>query len=168
MFIEYLKYFAAAIVLFLIQKTFIPLISIELVTPDLPILLVIFIAIQRGQIYGVVSGFIYGLIIDIFASSFLGLNSLSYLISGFIAGYFYEENRAKEMLQSYLFIFVMFLSIFLSNLIFYVIFIQGMKELPFGFLLLKYCVGSTFYTLIFGIIFMFILSRGKIKITNEG
>jgi rod shape-determining protein MreD len=164
---EYLKYFLAAIILFLMQKTFIPLINIEMVTPDLPILLVVFIAIRRGQIHGMVSGFAYGLLIDIFSSSFLGLNSLSYLIAGFIAGYFYEENRSKEIYQSYLFIFIMFLCIFISNMIYFAIFVQGMTELSYGFLVLKYCVGSTVYSLVFGVIFMFILSRGRINLRRE-
>ena len=167
MIIEYLKYFLIAIFLFLIQKTFIPLINIEMVTPDLPILLIVFIAVKRGQIHGMISGFGYGLMIDIFSSSFLGLNSLSYLLAGFIAGYFYEENRSKEIYQSYLFIFIMFLCIFISNMIFFAIFVQGMTELSYGLLVLKYCVGSTFYTLIFGVIFMFILSKGKINLRRE-
>jgi len=167
MIIEYLKYFLTAIVLFLIQKTFIPLISVEMVTPDLPILLIVFIAVKRGQLDGMISGFTYGLMIDIFSSSFLGLNSLSYLIAGFIAGYFYEENRAKEIYQSYLFIFIMFLCVFFSNVFFFAVFVQGMTELSYGLLVLKYCAGSTLYTLIFGVIFMFILSKGKINLRRE-
>ncbi len=167
MIIEYLKYFAISIVLVLVQKTFIPLINIEMVTPDLPILLIVYIAIRRGQIAGLVSGFTYGLLIDIFSSSFLGLNSLSYLLAGFIAGYFFEENRSKEILQSYFYIFIMFICIFIANMIFFAIFVQGMTGLSYGLLLLKYCVGSTIYTLVFGVIFMFILSKGKIYLRHE-
>jgi rod shape-determining protein MreD len=167
MLIDYLKYIGIAIILFLIQKTFIPLISIQMITPDLPILLVIYIGVRRGQITGLIFGFLFGLLIDIFSSTFLGLSALSYLIAGFIAGYFYDENRPKEILQSYFYIFVMFLVIIISNLIYYTIFIQGNNDLPYGYLLLKFVLGSSLYTLIFGVIFMFTLSKRIVKSVNE-
>lgn len=167
MLIDYLKYIGIAIILFLIQKTFIPLINIQMITPDLPILLVIYIGVRRGQITGLIFGFLFGLLIDIFSSTFLGLSALSYLIAGFIAGYFYDENRPKEILQSYFYIFVMFFVIIISNLIYYAIFIQGNNDLPYGYLLLKFVLGSSLYTLIFGVIFMFTLSKKIVKSVNE-
>ena len=167
MILEYFKYFGIAILLFIIQVTFIPYISVEMITPDIPILLVIYISLQRGQFFGMILGFLYGLLIDLFSSSFVGLYALTYTIAGFISGYFYEEDRAKETLQSYFFIFIMFLSVFFSNLIYFLVFIQGMYEFSFNLLIVKYCLGSTAYTLIFGVFFMFILSRGKINKVRE-
>lgn len=167
MVIDYLKYIGIAIILFLIQKTFIPLISIQMISPDLPILLVIYIGVRRGQISGLIFGFFFGLLIDIFSSTFLGLSALSYLIAGFIAGYFHDENRPAEILQSYFYIFIMFLVIIISNLIYYTIFIQGNNNLPYGYLLLKFVLGSSFYTLIFGVIFMFTLSKKIVKSVGE-
>lgn len=167
MILDYLKYFGIAILLFIVQVTFISYISVEMIIPDIPILLVIYMSLQRGQFFGMISGFLYGFLIDFFTGSFLGLYALTYTIAGFISGYFYEENHAKEIFQSYFFIFIMFLSIFFSNLIFFIIFIQGMSEFDYRLLLTKYCVGSTVYTLVFGIFFMFILSRGKINKVRE-
>jgi rod shape-determining protein MreD len=163
MILDYLKYFTVAILLFVIQVTFISRMSVEMITPDIPVLLMIYISLQRGQFVGMIFGFLYGFFIDVFVGSFLGLYALTYTIVAFIAGYFYEENRVKEIFQSYFVIFIMFLSIVFSNLVYFIIFIQGMSEFNFSLLLAKYCIGSTIYTLIFGIFFMFIISRGKIN-----
>ena len=167
MIIEYFKYFAIAIFLFIIQVTFVPNISVEMITPDIPILLVIYLSLLRGQFFGMILAFLYGLVIDLFAGSFVGLYALTYTIAAFITGYFYEEDRAKETLQSYFFIFIMFLSIFFSNLIYFIIFIQGTYEFNASLLITKYCLGSTAYTLVFGIFFMFIISKGKINKVME-
>jgi len=158
---DFLKYFAIAILLFVVQVTFISHISLDMITPDIPILLVIYLSLYRGQFFGMIIGFLYGVFIDVFAGSFLGLYALTYTIAGFITGYFYDENRTRETLQSYFFIFIMFLSVFISNLIYFIIFIQGSSEVNSNLLLTKYCLGSTTYTLVFGILFMFILSRRK-------
>jgi rod shape-determining protein MreD len=167
MILDCLKYFCVALFLFAMQATFISYISIEMVMPDLPILLVIYMSLYRGQFFGMISGFLYGFLIDVFSGTFLGLYALTYTLAGFITGYFYEEHRAKEILQSYFFIVIMFLVLFVSNFVYYIFFIQGMFKFDVNLLLVKYCLGSTVYTLIFGIFFMFILSRGKINKIRE-
>jgi rod shape-determining protein MreD len=167
MILEYFKYFCIAVLLFIIQVTFVPYLSVEMITPDIPILFVIYLSLQRGQFFGMILGFLDGFFFVFFAGNFFGLYALTYTIAAFITGYFYEEDRAKETLQSYFFIFIMFLSVFFSNLIYFIIFIQGMSEFNFSLLITKYCLGSTVYTLIFGIFFMFIISRGKINKIRE-
>jgi rod shape-determining protein MreD len=163
MFIKYLKFVLFALFLIILQKTFIPLISIFSITPDIAFLLVVLIAITEGQISGVISGFLIGFFIDLLSPSFMGLSSLSYAIGGFVAGYFYDEYRTYSILQSYFFIFIIFISSLTSNIIYFFFFIQG-SEMDFWFILIKYGVGSTFYSLFIGVILVFILSKRQLKI----
>lgn len=65
-------------------------------TPDLIIILLIYIAIKEGKIKGTTTGFTMGLIEDLIVSvSFLGLSSLTKCITGFIMGYFTESRRSR-------------------------------------------------------------------------
>jgi rod shape-determining protein MreD len=162
---KYFKFFIFALFLIIIQKTFIPLISIFSITPDLTFLLVVLIAITEGQISGIIIGFLIGFFIDLLSPSFMGLTSLSYSVGGFIAGYFYDEYKTSSILQSYFFIFIIFISSLSSNLVYFFFFIQG-SVMDFWFILLKYGIGSTIYSLFIGVIMVFILSKRQLKIVQ--
>jgi rod shape-determining protein MreD len=166
MFLKYLKYFLITVFLILFQKSFISLISIESIIPDLTFLLIVFIAIREGQISAMLSGFIIGLFLDILSPNFIGLGALSYTIGGFVAGYFYDEYKTYDTLQSYFFIFIIFLSSVFTNIIYFIIFVQG-SEMNFWFLLLKFGFGTTLYTMLIGSIFVFILSRRQLNAAKE-
>ena len=65
-------------------------------TPDLILILLIFISIREGKIKGTAAGFTTGLIEDLIVSvGFLGLSSFTKSITGFIMGYFTESRRAR-------------------------------------------------------------------------
>src|SRR5512139_3302789 len=91
---------ALTIAVLLLHTTIVPFIAIGDVVPDLPLLLVISIAIRRGQIPGTLAGFFIGLALDLLSGGdgVMGLSALTKTVAGFLAGYFYNENKTFQTL----------------------------------------------------------------------
>ncbi|HEV8307909.1 MAG TPA: rod shape-determining protein MreD [Methylomirabilota bacterium] len=70
----------------LVQSTVVPVFSVAGVVPDLPVILVVLLALRRGPEVGCVTGFALGLAQDAVAGGPLGLHALSKAIVGFVAG----------------------------------------------------------------------------------
>jgi rod shape-determining protein MreD len=85
----------------IIQIFLIPLISIEGIAPDLILMLLVFYTLKNGQLYGTVIGFIFGLFFDLISGGILGSMMFSKTLSGFIAGYFYNENKIDLHFKSF-------------------------------------------------------------------
>lgn len=60
--------------------------QIEGIAPDFLVIALVWIAFNEGRFHGTISGFLLGLLQDIFEISFLGLAVLAKSIAGFIAG----------------------------------------------------------------------------------
>lgn len=59
--------------------------------PDLLLLVLLFLSINNGSIFGEVSGFYSGFLLDFLSASPLGLNSLVRTIIGFLTGLFHKS-----------------------------------------------------------------------------
>lgn len=101
--IEFIKPYILFVPIILVQVFIIPLIAIEGISPDLLIILLVFFTLKNGQLFGTVTGFFFGLIFDLISGSLLGTMMFSKTLSGFIAGYFYNENKVDLYLSSYAF-----------------------------------------------------------------
>jgi len=95
--------------LLIIQTTIVPFISVNGITPDLILIMLVFYSIRNGHVYGTVLGFIYGFLFDLITGSLLGSTMLSKTIAGFIAGYFSNENKREIYFKTYIFIFIVLL-----------------------------------------------------------
>jgi rod shape-determining protein MreD len=103
--------------LLLIQTTVIPLLAIDIVIPDLILILLVYYSITQGQIYGSVLGFIYGFLIDIITGTTLGSAMIAKTLAGFTAGYFSSENKTDQYLIPYYFaMIVLFASLIDSTI----------------------------------------------------
>ena len=162
--VKYIKYLAIIVILILIQKTLIWLISLSSlnITPDLVLIAVVYISISEGKIFGSITGFIAGLTIDLISGSFLGLMALSYSITGFVAGVFFTEG--DKNLSKINFLVIIFLCSIVSNLVYYVIYFQGLA-LNFFEIFSKYILTTSTYTTIVSIVY--IIFPGK-KALKEG
>jgi rod shape-determining protein MreD len=154
----YLRYIVISFLLVILQTTIIPFTSIANITPDLLVLWVIYIAIQHGQIPGTIAGFIIGLIIDLLGGQFIGLTALSKTIAGFLAGYFFNENKIEQILGSYEFLVVTGVAAFVHNVIFFVISVQG-SGIGIGTAIFNFGFFSTIYTLAAALLPVFYYSR---------
>ncbi|MBS1518763.1 MAG: rod shape-determining protein MreD [Bacteroidetes bacterium] len=163
-FSEYLKFAIIFAVLIIVQVSFVWLIAISNynITPDLVIVLVIYLGFTRGQIAGMVSGFITGLTLDLLSGSFIGLSALSYCVAGFIAGYFSFQDTAKSSVKRSM-IGIMFLCTVIAYSIFFWIYYQG-SSVSFPEIFMKYVLTTTLYTLVIGtvlVIFSNVLDTKK-------
>jgi rod shape-determining protein MreD len=70
----------------LIQSTLVPAFGFWTVVPDLPVVLVVLLAIRRGPEVGCVIGFALGVAQDVIGGGPLGLHALSKSLVGFVAG----------------------------------------------------------------------------------
>jgi rod shape-determining protein MreD len=107
-----LQYILSIILFFpllVIQTTIVPLISINGITPDLIMILLVFYAMKCGQMYGTVLGFFYGFLFDLITGTLFGSTMLAKTLAGFIAGYFSNENKVDNYLKSYSFLLIVLL-----------------------------------------------------------
>ncbi|MEO8446919.1 MAG: rod shape-determining protein MreD [bacterium] len=155
---SYLKSALILLVLIVIQLTFLSIISISKynITPDLVIIMVIYIGYTRGHIAGMVSGFLAGLMLDIVSGSFIGLSALSYSVAGFIPSYFSKPSGDKSKRSSM--IGIIFLCTLVAYSIFFGVYFQG-SSISFIDIFLRYVITTTFYTSVFGFIFTLISNR---------
>ncbi len=73
-------------------------------------LLVLYFALEEGEIYGAVMGSVGGLIQDSFSIGVFGIAGLSKTIMGFLAGYISRRINVVPLVRRTVFIFVMLLS----------------------------------------------------------
>src|SRR2546425_13358521 len=68
------------------HATLTPLVSVGGVTPDLPLIMVILLALRRGPELGCLAGFVTGLLQDAAAGGFIGAQALTKTLIGFFIG----------------------------------------------------------------------------------
>ncbi len=154
----YIRSALVVIGLLLLQTTFLPFITLGGCLPDLFILYLVHIAMRRGQIEATIIGFIIGFLQDIITTQFFGLAMLSKTITGFIAGYFFNENTIEQTLGSYRYVFLIALCSVVHNIIYFTIFFQGSNGSIF-ISTIEYTMGMTLYTCVISVLSMFFYSR---------
>lgn len=75
-----------AAITIVLQLTLVPYIALASITPEIPILFVIYLGARRGPYWGVIAGFVMGMILDGLSTGFLGLSSMTYSLVGFLSG----------------------------------------------------------------------------------
>jgi rod shape-determining protein MreD len=132
----------------LLQVVFGSWLTICGIKPDFVLILVLFMAILNGRVFGQLFGFGMGLLMDIIGmGSFMGLSALSKTVAGFLAGYFKNHRNRINRLTFYglnlLIIFIQFTIVYLINF--------KSTEMGTQYLFLRYIIPETVYT---GLIFI--------------
>ena len=76
----------ALVLAILVQASIVPYLAMGMFRPNLPLLVLIFIAARRGPYFGVIVAFFAGLFVDLLSTGFLGLSSFSFSIVAFLVG----------------------------------------------------------------------------------
>jgi len=93
----WIKYGGLFLLALLIESNLSKYYAIGNFTPDLFVILIIYIALNEGKVTGVLSGFTVGLIQDlVFSVGFLGLSSFTKSLSGFFVGFFTNSRRGRK------------------------------------------------------------------------
>jgi rod shape-determining protein MreD len=70
----------------LAQWSVVPALSVGGVTPDLPLVVTVFLAVRKGPVIGCLSGFVAGLLQDMAGGGLIGVQALTKALAGFSMG----------------------------------------------------------------------------------
>lgn len=149
--VRYIYYAVIALILSIIDMLFIDIIQIEGITPDLLLILCIWIALAEGQFVALFAAFGIGLVYDLISADVVGTNALAKVSAAFVAGFFHKERNLKQNLNSIRFVLVVLLAAFVHNIIYYFFYIKA-GEMQFFSFFLRYGIAASFYTTIISII----------------
>lgn len=156
--ISLIWYTVAALLLLLVQLN-LGYIAVENITPDLLVILTVFIALREGQFTGEIAGFTVGLLYDVISSDIIGTNALAKMLAGFVAGYFFSEQaEPQDTIGSFRFLGVVALSAFVHNVVYYFFYIQP-TDLSFTMFFLRSGIAATLYTTVVAVLVMLAVAR---------
>jgi rod shape-determining protein MreD len=109
MIMYYLKWPLLFILCFILQTSFVPLMAIVGIKPDLLMIVVFFFSIRYGVMQGILVGFFTGLAQDLYTPALLGQNALAMTVVGACTGLFNEKVMRTDPVVKSIILFVMFL-----------------------------------------------------------
>ncbi|HKJ67735.1 MAG TPA: rod shape-determining protein MreD [bacterium] len=148
------SYLGIGFLALLAQLTLADWINILGIQPDFITLLVIYIGYREGKGYGIVFGFLLGLLQDLTAASaFVGLSALIKSILGFSAGFLY----GKYNVMNPIFLYILVASLILFDQVLYYGIYYAASPLRFGALLQHFILPSFAYTTVIGSVLLLVL-----------
>ena len=103
------RWIGLVILLYILQTTIVPLITVFGIKPDLLILVLFFIGFKNDVIPAVFAGFFLGLAQDFYSPVILGQNALSKTITGFFSGLFNERVMRIDPIFQLVLLLLMFI-----------------------------------------------------------
>lgn len=149
-------YFFVALALAFLQTGLLSFISIKDITPDLMLILIVWIALKHGQFVGLIAGFVCGLMLDVISLDVIGTNALSKTVAAYLAGFFYKED--KILTGDMRFLGIVALSSIVNNLIYFFFYLKA-SDLAFLPFFMKYGLGMAIYTIAFATLPMIFAMR---------
>lgn len=111
-------------------------------------ILVVFVALRYGQLYGTIFGSVAGLFFDLISGGIIGSAMFAKTISGFVAGYFYSENKIEYNTSTMFMLLVVFISSSINSF-FYLLISSSEIKLTASHLILEQGILPGFYTALF-------------------
>lgn len=149
-----------AILLGLTQISIINFLEIGNVSPNLMIILIVWITIREGQFIALYSAFLIGIFYDIIKMDVIGTNALSLLITAFVSGFFYKEGKSELIIRSFKFLIIVLIGAIFHNIIYYLLYLK-ISSISFWNFFLKYGIASSFYTTVFSFFPIFLSFRKR-------
>jgi len=156
-YLKIIYYALATLLICVLQLSFSYLISIYGVTPDLLILLVIWVTLFEGKLYGLIFAFSVGILFDFLSMNVVGVNALTKTIVAYLASFFYQEKEFWNIIRSNKFFLICFLATLLHNIVYYFIMVE-LTDSIFA-IYFKFVIGSTIYTMLFTLLAFFFRIR---------
>jgi len=157
---KFIVYPIVSVLIGLFQVSVVSFIEIGGISPNLLIILVVWIAIKEGQFIALFSAFLIGVFYDVLKMDVIGTNALSLLITAFITGFFYKEGKSDLIIRSFKFLFIVFIGAISHNLVYFFLYLK-ISEISFWNFFLKYGIASSFYTTVFSFFPILISFRNR-------
>lgn len=148
--IRFIGYLLTALLLTVLHVTVVDFITVGGISPDLLIILCVWIALNEGQFIGIFSAFLIGIILDIVSMDVIGTNALTKLVVAFTAGFFFKEGTARKTIGSYKFILIVLGVSLIHNAIYYFFYLK-VSEASYIVFFLKYGIATSLYTTLFAV-----------------
>ncbi|MFP4526924.1 MAG: rod shape-determining protein MreD [Candidatus Kapaibacterium sp.] len=145
--LRWVSYSIAALLLTIAHVVLIDLVAIGGMTPDLLLILTVWIVIHEGRFKGLFAGFAIGLLLDLLSTDVIGTNALTKTVAAFIAGAFYREGKADQIAGSLKFLMIVLISSIAHNLIYYFFYLR-VTEINLWEFFAKYGIATSLYTTI--------------------
>lgn len=152
-----LGYIALSIAAILLQKFLDNYASVDSVSPQLIILVAVYLSLREGQLFGMGGGFLIGFLNDLLVTHFIGYSSFMGVIAGFVAGFFFKESDVELAAKNFNFAWISAITLAVTQLAALPIIASG--ELNYFYVFLKFTVGTTVYTTVFAMIIVFVNGR---------
>jgi rod shape-determining protein MreD len=128
----------------------IDLVAIGGMTPDLLIILTVWITLKEGRFKGLFAGFAIGLLFDLISTDVIGTNALTKTIVAFVAGAFFKEGKSDSIIGSLKFLVIVFICSVIHNLIYFFFYLRVTDVSLWGFFI-EYGLAMSLYTTIVAI-----------------
>jgi rod shape-determining protein MreD len=160
--VRYTTYTMVALLLAVLDVILLDFISVGGLTPDLLLILVVWITLSEGQFVGLFAAFACGILYDVISVDIIGSNALAKVVVALIAGWFWKENSVQQNIGSYRFLIIVLISSIVHNLIYFFMYIKY-SEINFLPFFLKYGIAISLYTTVFAIFpMLFKIPRNRI------
>jgi rod shape-determining protein MreD len=144
-----------------------PLLSVGDVAPDVVLLGVVYLAVRRGQLDATIAGFCAGLFLDLSIGEVAGLGALAKTLSGFVAGYFFQEDKAERFHQTPRFVLAASLVALLHQTVYLFAYLHSVNADVLG-LYTRHMLGTTAYNAVLASVFTLVASRLRTRIRFAG
>lgn len=158
--LRFVAYGVIAMVLSVLHVVFLRFVAVSSVTPDLLLILTVWISLVEGQFVGMFAGFVCGILFDVVSADVLGSNALAKTAAAFVAGYFWKEGFTMETIGSYKFLVITAISGAVHNLLYFFFYVKPM-QISFPMFFLTYGVATTLYTTVAAVFPMLVVNRKK-------
>ena len=155
---QWTKLIIPAFLVWLLQLLFSDLLAIGSIRPDFCLILILYWSINYGRTLGIISGFIFGLIVNLSGIGlFFGISSLTYAITGYLAG---SIRMMRSRITPFHFTILWILIIFIQFFVYCIIQYQDLFVLDINVFWSKW-FGTSIYTLSFIGILQFIIPLSR-------
>lgn len=140
-----------AVVNVILESTLFQYVRIYGIKPDFSTMIIVSYAIMRGSSFGTFTGLGIGLLIDIMYGRVIGINALSYMVTGYIIGQAHENVFKDSFIPPLIFNFIAVM-IFQHCFILLSYFSNDFPStgIPYVYMLLKVILPQAFYNAIVG------------------
>ena len=152
------------LVSFILQTTVFRALDFGGIAPNLLMIMVASSAFIKGDKAGLLTGFLSGLIIDIFFGTYIGFFALIYMYIGFIIGKFHEVFFSQNIAIPIIFITI---SDFLYGFICYVLMFLFRTRFDIGYYMMNVIIPEVVYTALVAIFYYPIILNINVAIDKK-